>query len=78
METISPGDSGRGVCVEWVVGLCVCVGEGVGMCVNYSQLGLLHHGTSIVEELMSSGNSRTMVSLGFRSPRSAVVVMATA
>ena len=59
METISAGDSGRGVCVEWVVGLCVCVGEGVGMCVNYSRLGLLHHGTSIVDELMSSGNSRT-------------------
>lgn len=47
------------MCAEWVVGLCVCVGECVGMCVNYSQLGLLHHGTSIVDELMSSGNSRT-------------------
>lgn len=34
-------------------------GEGVGMCVNYSRLGLLHHGTSIVDELVSSGNSRT-------------------
>ena len=72
-------DRSPGVCV--CVCACVCVCVCVCMCMNCHQPGLLHHGGSIVEELMSSGGSRTTSSLGFSSflkSGSATVVMATA